>query len=240
MVPERPGISVLTPTRNRPDNVRRLLESAQATQWGSNEYIFYVDSDDPTRDEVQSICDEFLEDEIQTSLIIGDRCVLSQMWNECASVARLDIMMQCGDDIIFRSMHWDQVVLNAFDSISDKIGLVFGRDGYQDANMSTHGFIHRAWVDAVGYFVPPYFASDYNDAWLYEVSAAIGRRYYVPEIYTEHMHPVVGKGPLDITHQERMARHQAEDCDRLWRKTKHLRQADAAKLNEAIRLAAIV
>jgi len=221
-------ISVLCPTRGRPDNVKRLVESARETAANPDdvEFIFYIDGDDP--DSLQ------MADALGVRSIVGDRIVLSEMWNWCWREAKHDIFMQCGDDIIFRTGNWDAEVLAAFSLIPDKIALVHGRDGFQDANLATHGFLHRNWTDAVGYFVPPYFSSDYNDLWLTEVADALGRRVYLEQIYTEHMHPVVGKAPLDQTHQERLVRHSNDNVEAIYREKKSERQGDVAKLNAAI------
>lgn len=219
-------VSVLLPTRGRPGNVRRVVESARATADLPPDFVFYVDDDDPAS--VEAVTG------VGATLLVGPRIVLSEAWNRCYEEARHDVVMHCGDDIIFRTSGWDRLVLEKFDEVPDKIAFVHGRDGFQDAALGTHGFVHRRWVETVGYFVPPYFASDYNDLWLTEVADALGRRYYLPELYTEHMHPVIGKGPLDRTHQERIARHSAEDCDRTWRETAPLREADVRKLRDAI------
>jgi hypothetical protein len=85
-------------------------------------------------------------------------------------------------------------------------------------------------VDAVGYFVPPYFSSDYNDLWLFQVAQSIGRLHFLPQVYTEHLHPAVGKGPLDLTHQERLARHGQDGVDALWNSLATERGQDAQKL----------
>jgi len=217
-------ISILLPTRNRPANVTRLIESARKTAAGRFEFIICVDNDDPTRNQV---LDQVTDD---VRVVVTARQTLSKYWNECADHAKFDVLMQCGDDIIFQTDAWDIAVLRAFDDIPDKIALVHGDDGIQNGNIATHGFLHRRWMDTVGYFVPPYFASDYNDLWLTEVANALNRRVYLPNVYTEHMHPVIGKGPLDQTHQERLNRHVQENCDQVWRETEHLRRADVEKL----------
>lgn len=222
-------ISILCPTRNRVDAMRRLVASARQT--ASNpvdlEFIFYVDDDD---DASASVADE-----LAAVAVRGRRIVLSEMWNRCWDEAKYDVAMHCGDDIVFRSPNWDLHVLHAFERFPDKIALVHGRDGYQDAALATHGFLHRRWIQTLGYFVPPYFSSDYNDLWLTEIADAVGRRVYIPEIYTEHMHPVAGKGVWDQTHQERLARHSRDNVDQLYRDLQQRRMWDIEKLTDVIR-----
>ena len=222
-------VSVLVPTRNRPGNVRRLIDSAHATSALPPEFIFYVDDDDPTC--AQTI---YIAHAAGASVITGPRIVLSEMWNRCAEKASHDVMMHCGDDIVFRSHNWDHIVTAFFAHHVDKLVLVHGDDGYQRANIATHGFYHRNWVETLGYLVPPYFSSDYNDLWLTEVADELGRRHYVPEVYTEHMHPSAGKGDIDQTHQERLARHERDDVAGLYVRLLPERRADVAKLRDAI------
>jgi glycosyltransferase involved in cell wall biosynthesis len=221
-------ISILCPTRNRTDAMRRLVTSARQT--ASNpvdvEFIFYVDDDDDASANVA--------DDLGATTVRGSRIVLSEMWNRCWDEAKYDVAMHCGDDIIFRSQQWDLHVLYAFERYPDKIALVHGRDGYQDAGLATHGFMHRNWVNALGYFVPPHFSSDMNDLWNTEIADAVNRRVFLPEVYTEHMHPVVGKGTWDQTHQERLARHTRDNVEQLYRDLLPRRLEDIAKLRAAI------
>lgn len=228
-----PLISILTPTRGRPDNIARLVNSAldTARQPDLLEFIFYVDVDDqPSGDAIERLASTG----VNTMMIVGERIVLSEMWNVCARAAHADVMMHCGDDIIFRSDNWDEHVLGEFDKYPDKIVLVHGRDGYQDARLATHGFRHRNWMNVVGDFVPPYFSSDYNDTWVTEVADMLGRRCYLESVYTEHMHPVVGKGPQDRTHQERLERHARDDPGRTYKELANVRQEEVRLLQSFI------
>jgi len=230
----KPLLSILCPTRRRPGQVLALIDTAIKTAAHPErlQFVFYVDGDDPTRAEVQNLK---LDAPGRPIIVItGPRVVLSQMWNECYAQAQADVLMQCGDDIRFRTRGWDTKVLSQFLRYPDRIVLVHGQDGIQGDRVATHGFLHRRWVEVVGYFVPPIFASDYNDMWLTEVADLLQRRIYLPDVYTEHMHPVAGKGPLDRTHQERLNRHNVENCDRLWRDTAADRQVDAGKLRAYI------
>lgn len=145
---------------------------------------------------------------------------LSVKWNECYEVAQGDVFMHCGDDIIFRTPGWDEVVREAFDEVPDKVLFAFGRDGYQDGNnFGTHGFIHRTWVDTVGYLFPPYFVSDYNDTFLNDVSKLIDRHREIP-IFTEHMHYICGKAEIDQNTRERLERHAEHRPDELYASAK--------------------
>lgn len=233
----KPKISILCPTRGRPRSVDQLIRSVANTAALPTELIFYVDEDDRgsylSRDNINYLSFS-PHPNVEVRFLVGPRIVLSECWNRCADVAVADVLMQCGDDIRFRADAWDADVLDEFERCPDKILLVHGRDGIQDERVATHGFLHRRWVDATGYLVPPYFASDYNDLWLTEVADALGRRVYLPDVYTEHLHPAAGKAPLDRTHEERLARHRADDCDAIWRRTAPERAADVEKLRAAI------
>lgn len=221
-------ISILCPTRNRVDSMRRLVTSAR--EMAANpldvEFIFYVDDDDEAS--------ATAADDLGGCAVRGPRIVLSEMWNRCWDESTSDVAMHCGDDIIFRSRDWDLHVTRAFERHPDRLVLVHGRDGYQDAGLATHGFLHRRWVETLGYFVPPYFSSDYNDTWVTEIADAVGRRVYLPDVYTEHMHPVVGKGVWDQTHQERLARHQRDNVEQLYRDLLPKRLEAIEKLRRAI------
>jgi len=231
-------ISVLVPTRGRPHNMRRMVDSGRATADGRVEYVFYIDDDDtPSRDMAITLHNE-AADVFWTH---GPRGALnlSQLWNECQQIATEEIYQHSCDETVYRTPGWDTAVAEAFENeFPDGIGLVYGRDGIHDENLATHGFITRKWVEAVGYFVPPYFSSDYNDLWLHEVAGAVGRRWFLPDVFTEHMHPAVGKGPLDQTHQERLARHGQDNVDQLWHSLFAQRQEDVMKLLRAIEVAA--
>lgn len=228
-------ISVLVPTRGRPHNMRRMTDSGRETSHGHVEYVFYIDEDDVPS---VNMAEELYEECQDIKWKIGPRILLSSMWNECQQIAAHEIYQHSCDETIYRSAGWDTAVLNAFTHWPDLIGLVYGRDGIHDQNLATHGFITRAWVDAVGYFVPPYFSSDYNDLWLHEVAQSVGRLQFLPDVFTEHMHPAVGKGPLDQTHQDRLARHGQDGVDGLWNQLIGKRGEDAGKLMMAISQAA--
>lgn len=204
----------------------RLVESIRATETGPTEVVFYIDNDDDAS--LGAIAG------LDASAVVGERIVMSDMWNEAAHVAHGDILMACGDDVVFRTLDWDVQVEAAFAAVRDRIVLVHGDDGYNGGGYATHPFLHRAWVDAVGYLVPPYFSCDWSDRWVWDVAEQIGRITYLPEVITEHRHPVVGLAEWDLTHTERMDRGRRDDVQALYDRLAGERDADAAKLRAVI------
>jgi hypothetical protein len=224
-----PKISLLLPTRGRPDNILRLHNSVQETADypGEIEFIVAIDDDDTSYDEL------IKKGLSNTKFFKTPRTVLSVYWNMCYERASGEILQHCGDDLVFRTKGWDTTVKNTFKEYPDNIVFVFGNDGHWKDTFGTHGFIHRKWAETIGYFVPPYFSSDYNDTWLNDVAKAIGRHRYI-DIYTEHMHPAFNKAEWDENHRERLTRHQLDKVDSLYHSKADERERDAEKLKRIL------
>jgi hypothetical protein len=219
-------ISLLVPTRERPVGLARLEDSARATALdpAGVEIVAYVDDDDHGYDDWTGT----------VTFVRGPRRNLSECWNLCQAEATGPIYGHMGDDIVFRTSGWDRWVENVFARYEDRIVFVHGEDGIQGQRIGTHGFLHQRWIDAVGYFVPPYFSSDYNDLWLTEVADAIDRRVYIPQVLTEHLHYSVGKSEIDQNTLDRLQRHAEDDVSSLYQSLDGERAVDAAKLREVM------
>jgi hypothetical protein len=221
-------ISILVPSRGRAEQCWQMARSAYNTAVNPDdiELVVRVDDDDPQLEQYHKLFE---------GLLVGPRDVLSKYWNECHAEAQGPIYMHCGDDIIFRTEGWDEFVKTAFDESPDKILFVHGKDGIHDEAFGTHGFIHKNWTDIQGYFVPPYYSSDYNDTHLNDIANLLGRRLFLP-FYTEHMHFVNGKAPIDQTHRERLERHSQDRVDELYHSPEKVqeRQDIADRLRKAM------
>ena len=233
-------ISIVAPTRKRPANVKRLLESLRDTSTHFPEVIFYVDDDDQhTQNEIDAIVmGSQLPNGSHVKFVIGPRITMSDCWNHAAVSATGDILMVGADDLVFRTKGWDEIVQQGFDTHPDKIIYAFGDDGVCGRQHGTHGFVHRRWINTVGYFVPSGFGCDYVDTWLNDVARMIDRMFPVP-ILTEHMHFLWGKAEQDETHTERLARAQQTDYGALYWSRESERNADAERLKAAIGAASV-
>lgn len=223
-------ISVLAPTRGRPEALQAMATSALLTAAGQIEILAYVDDDDPADygiDDPLNYLDEHVK------FIRGSRITLSDCWNRLAAVASGSILQMASDDIRFRTPEWDTKILDVFDAFPDRIVFAHGRDGIHDVKLGTHGFIHRRWLDTVGYFTWPEFPCDYADTWLHDIATHIGRRVFVPSVLIEHLHPLYKKGEWDETHRERLERGKQADVAGLYKRLEPRRLADAEKLEAA-------
>ena len=228
-------ISILCPTRNRPSELARMVTSVQNTVSSLKkvELLFYVDDDDILS--IPAITE--LQDTIKGLTLKyrqGPRITLTQCWNELLPDVDGDLVMQGNDDIIFRTGSWDVMVEDKFKASTDKILLVHGSDdGMHFGNFAPHGIVHKRWVDAVGYFIPPYFSSDYGDKWLNDVANELGRRVYLPFI-VEHLHFLFGKAAKDRTTLDRLERHAQDDVDNVWLLLEPKRASDVKKLRQLL------
>jgi glycosyl transferase/beta-hydroxylase protein BlmF len=232
-------ISLLVPSRGRPDSLHKMVYSAfsNATHQRRIEVVAYLDEDDPRLFEydMQVPCAVHVDLMKNVRLGSGPRMLLSESWNYCFKIAKGEILMHCGDDLLFITHGWDQMVRDAFAAIPDRIGLVYGDDlSTNFPELATHGFLHRRWVETVGYFLPPLFSCDWNDVWISEVATKLDRLVPLPDMVIEHQHYSFDKREHDATDREREERGAADDVVGLFKRTAPERLADVEKLRKVM------
>jgi hypothetical protein len=226
-------ISLLVPTRKRPEKLRRMTDSVWNTVKGvpgkslrsSVEILCYVTDDD----------DSYAGNEFDAKIVRGPRLIMSDLWNTLLPHAHGDILMQCADDVVFRTPAWDRYVEEAFAAVEDKILLVHGHDLHPRGEFfATLPFVSREWVQAVGYFTGPGFSNDFSDTWPNDVADMIGRNKYIPVVF-EHVHWMLGKAEMDETYREVEALRRKDNTTALYNARLPERVADAEKLRKAMR-----
>jgi glycosyltransferase involved in cell wall biosynthesis len=223
-------ISILTPTRGRPANVRRLITSVFSTaeQPSQVELLFYVDSDDETFPE------EVISENIR--VVRGPRMWLSVLQNILYANCRGEIVMYAGDDLEFKTTGWDKRVRQVFEDSVDKLLLVYPNDlATHGENMAIHGFLHRNWIEAVGCWVAPGRGSLY-DLWHTDVARKLGRLKYLHDVEIAHVHYRQGAGQADFdeTYQYVSAATRSWVPRITYRKLKRERRIDFILLSEKI------
>ena len=176
-------ISILCPTRGRPENVIRKVNSILSTSHRVDlvEIIFYVDNDDVTFPEI-------ILNNGNVTVVKGPRMWLSILQNVLYSYSKGEIIMYTGDDVVFETNGWDEIIREEFNAQEDKILLVYGTDGgYYGDRIALHGFLHRDWVNTVGCWVQPGRAVPY-DYWLTDTARKLGRLKYIDSLRFAHIH----------------------------------------------------
>jgi len=223
-------IAIVLPTRNRPDLLERFISSVYRTSSKKDhvKFYLYVDDDDILTPKAVSKLQARYKDKI--FVYTGPRIILSATVNMLLPFIEEDIIFCGGDDLIFRTKKWDQMVISKFDEIEDKIAMVYGNDLYQK-DLATHPILHRRWVEAVGYITPPYFSSDYSDTWLTELADKLGRKYKL-DFINEHMHFTLGKSSLDSTYLENRNRFSKDKPYEIYQNLLPKREEDLEKLEK--------
>lgn len=192
-------ISILCPTRGRPDNLIRILESVERTtqDLSSVEFLVYFDQDDSTQFLDLSHF-EFVRK------FTGPRMWMSNSHNFLFAHSTGELIMACADDFVFLSQSWDMAIKTFYQNQVDNYWVVFGNDlGVHAGKMPTHFFLHKDWPMALGTWVQPFRASPW-DLWIFDVANDIDRLRYLPEVEIQHLHYRQSKVPVlkDSTYQD--------------------------------------
>lgn len=224
-------ISAIMPTRNRPENLERIFNSALDTISKPDMFEFSLRIDN---DDILSLpMIEKYKDKLNIRLDTKPRNKkMSEVWNEAWRNATGEIYQMIGDDFIYRTKNWDEEIRKLFEVSQDKIMLVFGKDGIQNGNISTHGFVHKNWTDVLGYFVPTQLNIYYVDTWVDDIARKIKRRIYKNDLLFEHMHPAAKKSTMDAVYEELQKNSQNEQ--QLYNSFYKERKEDSEKLRKVM------
>jgi len=228
--------------------MERVWATANETaKYGSNlEIIFYIDAivQHPSEKAPRIVSDVNSINKFEEMKKLGRVNAIIEnyikfggnMWNRAYTKATGDILLICADDLIFKSNNWDEAVISAFEEVPDRILLVHAKDEGHPEPTETYPFIHRNWVETLGYVVSPFLidVTRFLNKWHFEIAQTIGRIKYLPDVLIEHNH-----WPLD---QEDYVRRRAYQerlkfdnlNKRLYMDLLDERKADILKLQEII------
>jgi hypothetical protein len=216
-------ISILLPTRGRPELLNRCIQSALETAKipSDIEFIIRIDDDDLSYKDLPKIHN--------IKVFIGPRQNLSQCF--LYEKARGPIYMIANDDIVFCTKGWDEIVIKEFEKYPDKIAIIYGDDKNLQHKRPTFPFIHKNWITVTGQLLPPYFSGDFVDTWFEEIATEIDRLVNV-DIVIEHLHFAFNKREEDSTDKEKWEKHFKDDMPKKFEDTRSERKESAKKLLE--------
>lgn len=199
------SIALLCPTRARPAQCKRMIESVKNTQSGKNKIMGYL-----------AIRDADIRDyEVSESdIVVDDNLPTVHKWNLLARNAKRNrennLFMLCADDVVFKTDGWDKALLDHYNALENKIH-VYALQDSRDPDGTPHPIVTREYMDAMGYFVPPIFMHWYVDSWTVEIAKANWCFTHLKDYLLIHDKPS-DKGESDETHHRirRMGWHERD------------------------------
>lgn len=177
-------ISLLCPTRGRPDRAVQFLNSVLETQSNNNEIIFGLQKDDPKLEEYpEAITSRAMFFEPSTTVFY---------WNQMAQAAKGDLLTLIADDVIMRTSKWDDKFEAVRHLHPDGIYLITTQDGRNPGTQpndlpTPHPTITREWFETLGYFTFPGLFHYYADTWNAKIARRLKRQVNLYDVMWEHI-----------------------------------------------------
>ena len=233
-------IGLLMPARERINLNLTLISSIITTAKDINNINLYmgIDDDDPTREIQKKISDAIPFVKFIPIHNNGKFIGLGRIWNILANQCPDEIFGYLGNDMIFRTPNWDEIILNEFQTNcpEDKIQLIYCNDDHRPGDMCVNAFIHRRYMEVVGYFIREEFLINWSDRWLMQMFGAFNRLRYLSNVHIYHNHWVFGERKKDNTAERMGAADQGGISDKLWPSLAPERVKEIEKLSKYLKL----
>jgi SAM-dependent methyltransferase/glycosyltransferase involved in cell wall biosynthesis len=180
-------LSLVIPTRGRPDQLRALFASieAQTARLDRLEIVLVVDDDDPSYETI-SLADVRVERVVvPAGLRMGELNMAG--YERCTG----SYIMLLNDDVILRTRAWDERILEVFQSFPDGIVLVHVNDGIYGEKLCTFPFVSRKFCELADGICPREYRRYRIDDHIYNIFNLLSvlghnRLIYLPEVLFEH------------------------------------------------------
>ena len=177
---ENPSLLVFTPTRGRRERCEEMLKSFRETT-DNADLLFVIDEDD--QDTYEGM--DWSPAECAVS---APRGTLSEIINRTAMsfADAYDVLMLVADDHLFRTPHWDTIMLGALEQMGGT-GFAYPDDKRRQ-DIPEIVMISSDIVRALGFFAEPSLGHFYIDNVWAELGKRSGLIRFVPQVMIEHRH----------------------------------------------------
>lgn len=205
------SISLLIPTRGRPESMERFARSVDATAINpeSVEIVFGIDAEDSDSFTKAKELSRFLKITVQAKELkpwYEGGINLSSYWNQCYAAASYDILGFFGDDVIFSTTGWD---LSVGEALAKDPTIMISCNGVHHPEISLWGnggavgylfFTHRRVHELFGYYMHEALKRHCMDTVLEFIYKNANRFRYRADIITEHFLVCAFPDRIDETH----------------------------------------
>ena len=199
-------ISILTPSRGRPQGLNEFFKSVNETISGQNKILFIIglDQDDPLLQTYLFTIEGMTKKahpEIEIITKIDKRHLLARIWNNLAKEGKGWLTVG-NDDYVYLTPGWDVILESYISNINHPYHLFFFDDGLQHGNHCAFPIVSKEWVNALGYFFPEIFHHNYVDTWVFDIAQRLNVWKYIPEVKNQHLHHSINLHSFDKTYKE--------------------------------------
>lgn len=202
------SLSVIVPTRGRPENMAKLSRVFQETCADSTVLHWVVDKDDPAKDEYFAAYTEstynfqsfWVSPKGPPGITHPLNYVVDQVFNPLYGFYPT-ILGFLGDDFEPITPQWDVEIEEAL-SRNGHTGIAYGNDLLQGEKLPTAWFVTRDIVDTLSFLSPPCLNHLYVDNYWLELGRGAECLTYLPDVILEHKHPLAGKAEWDATYEQ--------------------------------------
>lgn len=187
-------IALLCPSRGRPQQFKRMVESALKT--ASRELQIYLCVSPQDHYNYKEVCKDYWH--LLKVMIAPAAMPTAHKWNLMAQEMEADLYMIAADDMIFTTPCWDEVLHSHYDRLDNKIHVYALRDS-RDELGTPHPIISREYRDKMGFLIPPIFTHWTIDTWTVEIAKANDCFTHFKDYLLVHQKPS-DNGVFDETH----------------------------------------
>ena len=195
-------ISLIHPSRSRPDKSFKTVTDWCIRSGVETEVIISIDKSDPFRDQYYQRYETFNIINLGTGLIIiNDNTSVVEATNQAAKKATGKILVYLSDD--FKCFNnWGKIILDEIGDTDASI-LLKVDDCLQPFHVPvlTVPIMTKQFYNKLGYFFHPDFKSMFCDEHLYWKAKQLGALKLAPHLKFEHCHVSVGKAQDDDTYR---------------------------------------
>ncbi len=198
-----PLISVLLPSRKRPESLMRMLSSmfSTADEPSRIEVVIYIDDDDKFSQQL-----EFGTWNVKR--IVAPRQTMGRLNSICYARSTGKIVILGNDDVIVQTRGWDTKIRSATANFTDEVYLLYPNDMYKGQKLCTFPIVSRLTCDTIGDPFPADYKGAFIDVHIMDIFKQMegyGHRRvrYLKDVVFEHMHYKLGKSNFDDTYRQR-------------------------------------
>lgn len=192
----RPLFSLIVPTRGRPAQLRRMLDSVARTASHPEriEVVLVVDADDPASRATHPRLSV-------RHAVVSPGLTMGALNNAGFAASAGDYVMLLNDDVIVRTRAWDAITVACLQRFPDPFVLLHVNDTLMREHLCTFPLTSRAFYELAGAVCPPeyerYRIDDHIED-VFNLLAVLGERrvVYLPDVVFEHdnatLHPEAG------------------------------------------------